>query len=194
MILGITGGIGTGKSTVLNILKNDFDFIIFEADKVAHELMSPGEPAYKRIVENFGPGILGENSEIDRKILGNIVLHNKEKLELLNSITHNEVINEIKRRISEKQLLGKNDFVIEAALLIESGCDRLCDVIWLIDAEEKVRMDRLKSGRKMTEEDIKKVMKNQMSSSEYITHCNAVINNNNSIEDTRAQIEKLLEF
>ena len=62
MILGITGGIGTGKSTVLNILKNDFDFIIFEADKVAHELMSPGEPAYKRIVENLGPGILGENS------------------------------------------------------------------------------------------------------------------------------------
>lgn len=194
MILGITGGIGTGKSTVLNILKNDFDFIIFEADKVAHELMVPGEPAYKRIVEYFGPGILYENSEINRKILGNIVFHNKEKLELLNSITHNEVINEIKRRISEKQLLGKNDFVIEAALLIESGCDRLCDVIWLIDAEEKVRMDRLKSGRKMTEEDIKKVMKNQMSSSEYITHCNAVINNNNSIEDTRAQIEKLLEF
>ena len=194
MILGITGGIGTGKSTVLNILKNDFDFIIFEADKVAHELMVPGEPAYKRNVEYFGPGILYENSEINRKILGNIVFHNKEKLELLNSITHNEVINEIKRRISEKQLLGKNDFVIEAALLIESGCDRLCDVIWLIDAEEKVRMDRLKSGRKMTEEDIKKVMKNQMSSSEYITHCNAVINNNNSIEDTRAQIEKLLEF
>lgn len=194
MILGITGGIGTGKSTVLNILKNDFDFIIFEADKVAHELMSPGEPAYKRIVENFGPGILGENSEIDRKILGNIVFHNKEKLELLNSITHNEVINEIKRRINEKQALGQNNFVIEAALLIESGCDRLCDILWLIDSEEKVRIDRLKSGRNMTEEDIKKVMKNQMSASEYKTHCNAVINNNNSIEDTRAQIEKLLEF
>lgn len=194
MILGITGGIGTGKSTVLNILKEKYNFIIFEADKIAHEVMNPNGIAYNEIVDYFGDEILYSDSSIDRKKMSSIVFNNKEKLEKLNSIVHPAVIKEILQRIEKNKALGYDDFVIEAALLIESGCSKVCDMVWYVYADESVRVERLIKNRNMTAKQIENVIKNQMSHEFFLNNTNAIIDNSKSFEDTCMQVQKLLEF
>lgn len=195
MVIGITGGIGSGKSTVLNLLNTKYGFYIFEADKIAHELMQKGNTIYNKVVENFGKGILNDEQQIDRKKMGKLVFEDKDKLKLLNEIVHPEVINEIHNRI---EYLKKNDnkdqFVIEAALLIESGCDQLCDTVWYVFADETVRIDRLKMSRNMTDEQIRTVMKNQLDKEMFSKGSKHIINNSLSIENTDLQIQKLLEI
>lgn len=195
MVIGITGGIGTGKSTVLKLLNEKFGFYVFEADKVGHELMKSGEIVYNKIVETFGKEILDDNNEIDRKAMSKLVFSNKEKLEVLNNIVHPEVIAEMVRRMEyESKNHNINNFVIEAALLIESGCNKICDKVWYIYSDDDTRIERLKKGRGMKEEDIKAVMKNQLKYEEFKTGTSYVIDNSLSIENTCLQIEKLLEF
>ena len=195
MVIGITGGIGTGKSTVLKLLQEDFGFFVFEADKIGHELMCKGEKVYKQIVDNFGTEILCDNGEINRKIMSGLVFNDKNKLEILNNIVHPAVILEIEKRMDEEKTINKKEmFVIEAALLLESGCDKICDKIWYIYTDDEIRIERLKNGRGMKEEEIKAVMKNQLKSYEFQNKTGHLIDNSKSIEDTRNQIEKLLEF
>ncbi len=97
-IIGITGGVGAGKSTILNYMRDAHGAAICEADKVAHELENPGENCYEQIITHFGEEILSENGEIDRKKLGNIVFREKEKLTLLNRIVHPQVKEYIKKK------------------------------------------------------------------------------------------------
>ena len=140
LILGLTGGIGSGKTAVLTILKEEYDAYIIEADHLSHELMNPGRTVYQGIVDAFGTEILADtdidtsvsaeenvatdnnqstvNRSIDRKKLGDIVFHDKDKLALLNSISHPLVKEEILRRIEEQKNVGKKLFVIEA----DSSC------------------------------------------------------------------------
>lgn len=193
MVIGITGGIGAGKSTVLNLLKNKYGYYIFEADQVAHELMKPGQRVYEEIVEEFGKEILDINHNIDRKMMAKLVFSNEGKLEKLNSIVHPAVIEELKRRMMElKKHQGIDHFVIEAALLIESGCNRICDTVWYIYADENVRIKRLIQNRNMTEEQIRAVMKNQLNQNLFSKGTQYQIDNSYSLEDTDRQIEKLL--
>ena len=107
-IIGITGGVGSGKSEILNILENDYHAKIIQSDHVAHELMAPGARSYDAIIQSFGNGILNEDKTINRPVLGKIVFHDEEKLSLLNSITHKNVDEEILSRIrSEERRVGK---------------------------------------------------------------------------------------
>ena len=153
-ILGITGGVGCGKSAVLNILEKEYGAYVIQADLVAHELMEPGQTSYLAIVEHFGCEILTEDGHIDRKALGAIVFADEEKLSLLNSLTHPAVKEEIKRRIQmhlfevvDRELVEQMSafdghhpivrskdncvlIVIEAALLLEDHYDEICDEIW----------------------------------------------------------------
>ena len=194
MIIGITGGIGAGKTTILNILSEKYGFCVFEADKIGHELMKKDMPAYKKIVKEFGEDILDEKGEIDRQKMSCIVFSDREKLKNLNGIVHPEVIKELKRRIEFEQKGGEDNFVIEAALLIESGCNAICDKVWYIYAEDSVRIERLNKGRGMSQEQVLSVIKNQLKDEEFINKADDMINNSFSIENTHSQIEKLLEF
>lgn len=194
MVIGITGGIGTGKSTVLNIMKERYGFYIFEADKIGHEIMGKGMDVHGQIIEEFGENIVDGNGEINRKLLSQIVFHDKKSLERLNHITHPGVIREIQRRMEIKRENGIERFVIEAALLIESGCASICDKIWYIYSEDSVRIERLKHGRGMSEEEISRVMKNQLKYDEFVKKTDAIVDNSFSTENTCLQIEKLLEF
>lgn len=194
MVLGITGGIGTGKSTVLKILEEKYGFYILEADKIGHEIMEKGKPAYACIVEAFGEQILDNEGNIDRCRLAELVFHNQRALEKLNNITHPAVIREIEERIEQQRKKGICHFVIEAALLIESGCAVLCDKVWYIYSEDSVRRERLKTGRGMTEDKITDVIQNQLSYEEFVEQTDAMIDNSFSVENTCSQIEKLLEF
>lgn len=157
LILGLTGGIGSGKTAVLTILKEEYDAYIIEADRLAHELMEPGKTVYQGIVDAFGTEVLMDtdidtsapaegnavtdngqstvNRSIDRKKLGDIVFHDKDKLALLNSISHPLVKEEILRRIEEQKDAGKKLFVIEAALLIQDGYKSICDKMCYVYAD-----------------------------------------------------------
>lgn len=194
MILGITGGIGTGKSTVLNILKEKYDFLVLESDKIAHEVMNPGNSAYNEIVDFFGDDILNDDKTINRKKMSEIVFNNKDKLNKLNSIVHPAVIQKISDTIEAEKAKGKENFVIEAALLIESGCSKICDRVWYIYADTEVRIERLMKSRNMTRIQIEDVMKNQMKDEFFKDNTTDIVDNSNSIEDTYARVQKLLEF
>lgn len=194
MVIGITGGIGTGKSTILKILKENYGYIIFEADKIGHKVMNIDGIAYNKIVECFGKEILQKDGMIDRKRMSLIVFNDKSKLEKLNSIVHPAVIEYIEEQIKENTKRGYENFVIEAALLIESGCNKLCDKVWYIYADEDVRIERLMKNRNMTQTEIKNVIKNQMGHKFFMNNTDEMINNSKSFENTLNQVQKLLEF
>lgn len=195
MILGITGGIGCGKTAVLKILKESYQFHVFEADRVAHELMQPGNRIYQLVVSAFGTDILAENREIDRQKLGSLVFQSPEQLKKLDDLTHPAVITELQNRIANiKKTEPDGNFVIEAALLIESGCNRICDKVWYIYADVETRAKRLMEFRNYTQEKIEHVMKNQLSHEEFLKYTDDSIDNSGTIEETSAQIQKKLEL
>ena len=164
-IIGITGGVGSGKSEILNILKNDYQAKVIQSDHVAHELMVPGAKSYDAIVQAFGNEILNEDQTINRPILGEIVFHDETKLSLLNSITHKNVDEEILSRI---------------------------DQLWYIYTREEVRYERLKASRGYSDEKIKQMIEKQQKEEEFKSMASNIIDNSGDLEDTKAQIIKIL--
>lgn len=189
-IIGITGGVGCGKSLVLSYLENKFGAVIVETDKLAHELQKPGEICYSKIVDEFGSGILDNNGIINRMNLGRIVFADEAKLKRLNEIVHPEVLLRLKEMIARE----KSDklFVIESAILFESGLDKLCDETWYIYVEESVRRQRLRESRGYSEEKIDSIMSSQMSEKFFREKCNIIIDNSNGAESTFKQIREEL--
>ena len=194
LVLGITGGVGSGKSKVLYQLKEKYNAYIVEADKLAHQLMMPGEVIYNRIIEEFGNQIISKTLPypIDRQKLGNIVFNDKEKLELLNSITHPLVKANILQQIDTEKSLNTKLFVIEAALLIEDGYKDICDYIWYVFVDKEERIKRLMDSRGYSREKCISIFNSQQEDYYYITNSDAVIDNSNSFEGTSNQIKDLL--
>lgn len=187
-IIGVTGGVGAGKSTVLQHLEKAWHARLILADQVGHEVMEPGEDAYQKIVDEFGREILAEDGRIDRGILGGIVFADREKLEKLNAVIHPAVKEEILRRIAAA---GSGDcIVVEAALFLEEKYDAFCDETWYIYTNKEERRRRLKASRGYTDERIDQILKNQKSHEEFLSRCNYVIDNNGTAEDTCRQIDK----
>lgn len=193
MVIGITGGIGTGKSTVLKMLKDRYLFHIFEADKMGHEVMKPGTKVHDNIVEYFGYQILKPDEFIDREKLGEIVFGDSEKLRYLNSLIHPAVMNEIKERIERiKKTEEDANFVVEAALLFETGFDSICDQVWYVYADSQTRRKRLKEERGLSDEKIDNIIAQQLDEEEFKERADVVLDNSNSFDKTIIQIENLL--
>ena len=146
-VIGVTGGVGAGKSTVLDYLEKAYGARVILADVVGHEVMEPGKMAYKKIVEYFGEEVLGGDRQIDRKMLGAIVFGDSEKLRILNGIIHPEVKQEILERVRQAKNAGEKYVVVEAALLLEEKYDAFCDETWYIYTNEEIRRVRLRSSR-----------------------------------------------
>lgn len=194
MIIGITGGIGSGKSYVMAYMEKTYGCLLLEADQIAYELEQPGEACYENIKTIFGDSILAPDGTIDRKILGGIVFRKKELLQMLNRIVHPAV----KRRIREKVAasLAKNPerlILIEAALLLEEHYEEICEEIWYVHAEERVRRQRLKENRGYSEEKIDLVMQNQLPEDAFRERCQRRIENNGSEEELAYQIKEALK-
>ena len=194
-IIGITGGVGSGKSAVLNILEQDYQSFVVQADLVAHELMLPGNVSYKKIVNFFGESILNEDRTINRKRLGEVVFSNQEKRKILNSFVHPEVKNKIKEWIRDAKKKRIYDFfIIEAALLLEDHYEEICDEIWYIYAKKEIRKERLKKSRGYSEEKIQNMMNSQLPEDVFRSRCNRTIDNSGDIQDTKEQIKKIVEY
>lgn len=188
MILGITGGIGSGKTVVLNILKDKYNAYILEADALAHELMRPGHDTYDKIVAVFGSDILLENGEIDRITFGKIVFSDKKKLKELNRIVHPAVKQEILRLIHIQENQKTALFVIEAALLIQDGYKEICDKMCYVYSDIETRIKRLMEGRGYTRDRAVDVINSQENEVFYRNNSDFVIDNSLSIENTKKQI------
>lgn len=191
-VIGITGGIGTGKSSVLGILKEEYNAYVIETDKLAHQLMEPGQVVYEQVVSLFGNEILSEDGKIQRSILGKIVFRDKNKLQQLNHIVHPAVKEFIIQDIEEKRKEDVLYYIIEAALLIEDGYKAICDELWYIYASQDVRIQRLISGRGADETKWVQIIKNQSSEAFYRMHCDVVIDNSGTLENASAAIKELL--
>lgn len=192
-IIGITGGIGTGKSTVLNLLKQEYNAYIVEADRLAHELMRPGEAAYHQITDIFGTDILSTDGTIDRNRLGTIVFRDAEALRKLNAVIHPAVKQHILQDIEAKKKEGNAQYyVIEAALLIEDGYKTICDELWYIYTEREERIRRLIAGRGGSREKWEHVIGNQSSDDYYRMNCDYVVDNGRGFEYTINIVKELL--
>jgi dephospho-CoA kinase len=191
-IIGITGGVGSGKSQVLSFMKDEYQAYICQADHVAWQLQEPDERCYIEIVSHFGKTVLNEDGTIDRKALGKIVFSNEEELQVLNQIIHPAVKTKIQKMIETEQKNGTKLFVLEAALLLEDHYDMICDEIWFIYADESVRRRRLKENRMYSDEKIDAIMNSQLSEVSFREQCQLVIDNSGEFEDTCYQIRKAM--
>lgn len=192
-IIGITGGIGTGKSTVLRVVKDEFGAYVVEADKLSHQLMEPGETAYQRIIDTFGTIILNEDYTIDRGKLGGIVFQAPEALDRLNAIVHPAVKEYILRDIESKKREGQIDYyVIEAALLIEDGYRSICDELWYIHTDREERINRLILGRGGDRQRWERVIASQSNEAFYMENCDVIIDNGKDLKKTINMVKDLL--
>ncbi len=190
-ILGITGGVGSGKSEVLSYLEEQYQAVAFYADLIAHDLQEPGECCYRDIVKVFGTGILLPDEHIDRKALSGIVYEDRDKLQQLNEIVHPAVREWILHMFGI--LDGKAPFfAVEAALLLEAGYDQFCDETWYIYADESVRRSRLEKSRHYSQKRISEIMENQLTEEKFRAGCGRVIDNSGAFSRTKEQIDEIL--
>ena len=180
MVIGITGGIGSGKSLVSKLLQAKFGAAVIDTDTVGHEVMEIGTKAYYEIVDVFGKEVLSEDKSVDRKILGDKVFGNEALLTKLNNIIHPAVEAEVDKRIEDFIKKNYKYIALETALLIKVGYNRKCDKVWYVYADK----DRVKTA---------KIIDNQNSDEEYRKVADEVIDNSGTEEETLAQIKNILE-
>jgi len=190
-VIGITGGIGSGKSTVSRILY-DLGAKIIDADRIAREITSKTGKAYKELVESFGPEILDEKENIDRKKLSEIAFKDKQALEKLNSITHKYIAEEIKLTLDRLKEEGESDVVvIDAPIPIEQGFLDTVDEVWVVTAGQEERIKRVMERSSLTYEQVVDRINSQLKESDYLKIADEVICNNGSIEDLEQAVVKL---
>ena len=188
-VIGITGGVGSGKSKVLAYLQDIHHVVVCQADQVAWTLQEPGQECHKKIVAYFGEEILGDDGKIDRKRLGNIVFQDADKMQVLNRIMHPAVKEKIKEELRLESEKGTKYFAIEAALLLEDHYNEICEEVWYICADEKVKRQRLKESRSYTDEKIDDIMSRQLSDEIFRKMCDVVIDNSGEFQATCVQID-----
>lgn len=193
--IGLTGGIGCGKSTVAAMLR-ELGCRVIEADKIAHQLIEPGQPAYEDVVREFGPGICAEGGRVDRAKLGSIVFADPRKLRRLNEIVHPRAVEAIDRELAELERKYPRDIaVVEAALLIESSyherLDRLV-VVWCEPEQQLERLMNRRTGRGLTREQALQRINAQMKLDQKRRMADDEIDCSGPLEATRRQVENLV--
>ena len=192
-LIGITGGIGAGKTAVLSLLKELCRCRVLLADDAGNEVKLPGQPCYERLVALLGQEVLAEDGTIDRKKMAALIFSDHALLEQVNGIIHPEVKRYILQEVQKEREKGEADyFFVEAALLIECGYGAILDELWYVHADEVVRAARLKESRGYSEGKIRQIMESQLGEEEFRAHCCVVIENNGDLQETRRQLEAAL--
>ena len=194
-VIGLTGGIGTGKSEVSRLL-GALGAEVIEADKVAHEAYEPDTPGWREVVEAFGEGVLDADARIDRKALGGIVFGDEQARERLNGIVHPIVRRLLEERIAGLDRDGARVVVIEVPLLIEaikqqSRWTRMLDEIWVVTAPEEQVVARVRARSGLDETAIRARIGSQATERERIKHADAVIDNSGSLAGLRREVTNL---
>lgn len=194
-VVGLTGSIASGKSLVSRILK-DMGITIVDADLVAREVVKPGQPAWHKIKKTFGSEVLNVDLTINRKLLAEKVFGNEQRLKSLNAITHPVIIEKIAGEINVFRTESRNRqklLVIDVALLIETGLEKMVDKVWVVYIPEEIQIERLIKRDRITYEQALKRVRSQMSGEEKKKHADAVIDNSGTVEETRERVEQLVQ-
>ena len=192
LVIGLTGGIGTGKSEAARHMVS-MGAELIDADAVGHEAYAPHAEAWERVVEAFGEGILGPDNEIDRRALGAIVFSDPEQLSRLNGIMHPLMARMVQQKVDVFRGNGADVVVVEAALLFEAGWDSLVQEVWVTDSPEETVIRRLSLRNGMSEEEARKRVSSQMSREERLGRADIVIDNSSDVEAMRRAIGELWE-
>ena len=191
LTIGLTGGIGSGKSAVAEIL-GEFGAPIIDADKVAHTAYAPGGAAYDAVVAAFGAEVLAPDRTIDRKKLGAIVFGNPDRLNKLTSIVWPATFASIRAKIDDLRASGaKTPIIVEAAILIEANWQPLFDEIWLVRASRKAVIDRIERQRGLKPAETEARIRAQLSDQERARHASLVIDNNGSLDELREVLNRI---
>jgi dephospho-CoA kinase len=193
-VIGLTGGIGSGKSLVAKILKEKYGAYILYTDHIAKQQMEPGGASYNEVVEYFGKGILAEDGAIDRGKLSAVIFEDREKRLKINEITHPKVLDAVKTEINDVREQGNAPYlVVETALMLEAGYDYICDEVWYVYTPEEERRQRLKKERNYTDEKIDAIFANQSKDEAFRARFTKVVENTGDISTLEKQVDLLLQ-
>jgi len=192
-VIGLTGGIGAGKSTVTQMLQ-ELGAAVIDADQVGHQIYLPDMPAWRELVATFGESVLNADRTINRQALGKTVFADPEALRTLNLIVHPKMFDRMAELIAELRARGgMKAIVVEAAVLIEANWQPLADQVWLVIASEPVVTDRLAKQRHLAPEQVRSRIASQLSNEERLKHAHVVIRNDGSLDDVRATVQHAWE-
>lgn len=191
-IIGLTGGIGSGKSTVSNYLLQK-GYPIIDADKIAREIVKPNSVILFKLVDCFGNNILNKDGSLNRKSLAAIAFSSKEQKGKLDNIMLNEIVRTILKEIELYNKEGKELIFIDAPLLFETGLDKKSHETWVVDAADEIRIERVVKRDGSTREEVLARVGKQMSRDEQHKRASFVLNNSTTPEDLHEQIDKLLK-
>ena len=189
MVLGLTGGVGAGKSRILELFSHDYGAQVIQADLVARKLEDPGQPGLTGLVSLFGTGILQKDGTLDRKGFADRIFGNPEALKRVNALIHPLTWNEIKRQIRER---SAELIVVEAALFDERSRE-VCQYLLYVDTQDEIRIQRLMENRGYSREKCLDIMKNQADRNDFLKLADFVIDNSGSLEESRLQIRRILK-
>ncbi len=189
-VIGLTGGIGSGKSTVSKLIE-EMGAVILDADKVGHEAYTPDSQTWREVVAAFGDEIVAEDRSIDRRKLGAIVFADPAALERLNGIMHPRMFDMMKLKLDALREQGTSIVILEAAILIEANWTPLADEVWVTVASEPVVVARVKERTGLPEEQIRSRIRSQLSNEERVRHADEVISNDGSLDELRAAVAGL---
>lgn len=197
--IGITGGVGCGKSKVLDYIRDNYNCRIILADDIGNKVKEPGESCYQPMIDLFGDEIIDKNDpdgNFDKKMIAQKIFSDQSLLQKINDIIHPAVKEYFLKEKEMETEKGKIDFLfLEAALLIECGYNQYVDEMWYIFADEEVRRERLKISRNYSDEKIDSIMKSQLSEEEFRGNSDFVIDNTGDLEETYKQIKnKMSKF
>ena len=189
-VIGLTGGIGSGKSTVSRFL-SELGAAVIDADKVGHEVFMPGTEAWREVVSAFGRQILNPQDDIDREKLGMLVFGNPDSLARLNRIMHPRIARVIKTRVTEYRQQEIAVVVIEAPLMVEVGWTLLVDEVWVTVATEKTVLERIKGRGGLSQAESLARIRSQLSSGERTKHADVVIDTDCSLDELKCRVGEL---
>ena len=190
LVIGLTGGIGTGKTEVSRILV-DLGAEIINADVLGHQAYEPHTETWRQVVEAFGEGILTETGEVDRRKLGPIVFADERALRRLNAIVHPRIHQMIVERLDDLGARGLGAVVVEAALFIEAGWTPLADELWVTAAPEETVIERVRARTGLDEKAIRARIDSQMPQQERLRHADVIVENDGSLDTLRGLVKRL---
>ncbi len=189
-VIGITGGVGAGKSTILDYLEQKHHAYVIQADKIGHLLMEPDGICYEQVIALFGRQVIKNDKTIDRKQVSDVVFGNELMRQSLDDIIHPAVKTYILEEINRQKEAGSRLLIVEAALLLEEHYEEFCDAVWYVHTDTEIRIQRLIESRGYSIEKAQSIIARQASEDFFRTHADYMITNNGDLDVTWQQIEE----
>lgn len=191
-IIGITGGVGAGKTQILEYLNDRYGATVCQADELARKLQKKGTDCHRAIAEHFGVEILDSKGELNREKLAQIIFTDEKERAALNEIVHPAVKEEVRKIIKKEERRHTSLFILEAALLIDDHYEQICDEIWYVYVEDAIRKKRLIYARGYDAEKVDDIIASQLPKEVFLRNCDRVIDNSGIFEETKIQLDEMV--